>query len=94
MIVRVQALRAGGACEALSVNGILFVFAVPAGAIIRLGHEIELDPLLRDRPQSARNVSTGQEFSLLLRDNNIHDIRLPSGCGTRRTPSEARLWEA
>ena len=94
MIVRVQALRAEGACEALSANDILFVFTAPAGSTIRLGHEVELDPLVRDKPQKARDVSTGVEFTLVLKDNNIHDIRLPSGHGTCRTPSEARLWAA
>jgi len=94
MIVKVQTLRAAGSCEALSANDILFVFAVPAGPTIRLGDEVALDPFVRNRPQTVRNVSTGGEFSLVLKDNDIHDIRLPAGHGTSRTPSEARLLAA
>jgi len=95
MLATVQALRVNGqSCEACADNAILFVFPVPPGADLRLGHVIDLDPLIFNRPQTARNLSTQQPFELVLKDNNVHDLRLPSGHGTNRLPSAERLGGA
>ena len=95
MLVTVQALIAEGtSCSARSENDILFVFPVPSGGALRLGHVIELDPLSLNEPQVARNLTTQQQFNIVLKDNNVHDLRLPSGHGTNRTPSRERLCGA
>ena len=92
MLVIVQALAAEGrSCSARSENDILFVFPVPSGSTLRLGHVIELDPLSLNEPQVARNITTQQQINVLLEDKNIHDLLLPSGHGTSRTPSRERL---
>jgi hypothetical protein len=92
MRAKVQALIAEGrVCEARSENDILFVFPISSGCVLRLGHEIELDPLTLNIPQVARNLTTQQELSITLKDNNVHDLRLPSGHGTSRTPCQERL---
>jgi len=92
MLVTVQSIRAEGtSCEARSENDILFVFPIPSGSTLRLGQVIELDPLALNQEQVARNLTTKQQLNVLLKDNNVHDLRLPSGHGTNRTPSTERL---
>jgi hypothetical protein len=91
----VQSIRASGTfCEARSDNDILFVFPMPPGADIRLGHLLELDPTKINSSQTIRNVTTGQEFSVVLKDNDVHDLRLPMAHGSSRFPSKDRLGGA
>jgi hypothetical protein len=95
MLATVQALRVGGqSCEARSGNDILFVFAVPPDTDLRLSHVLELDPSALNQPQLVRNVTTGQSFKVVLKDNDVHDLRVPSSHGTNRTPSPERLGGA
>jgi len=92
MLAKVQAIIAEGTtCEARSENDILFVFSIPSGSSLRLGHVVELDPLTLNVPQIARNLTTQKDMEISLNDNNVHDLRLPSGHGTTRTPSVERL---
>jgi hypothetical protein len=95
MRAKVESIRANGrSCEARSDNGILFVFAMPAGADIRLGHLLELDTNVIDAPQIVRNISTGQDLKIVLERDNIHDLQLPLAHGTSRFPSKERLGGA
>jgi len=92
MLATVQAIISQGrTCEARSENDILFVFSIPSGCTFRLGHVVELDPLSLNMPQVARNLTTQQELCITLKDNDVHDLLLPSGHGTTRTPSLERL---
>ena len=95
MLAKVQGIIAEGTtCEVRSENDILFVFSIPSGSILRVGHVVELDPLSLNAPQVARNLTTNQVLTIILMDNNVHDLRLPSSHGTTRTPSEERLRSA
>jgi len=92
MLAKVQAIIAEGTtCEARSENDILFVFSIPSGSPLRLGHVVELDPLTLNVTQVARNLTTQQDLKITLKDNNVHDLRLPSCHGATRTPSVERL---
>ena len=92
MLATVQAIIAEGrACEARSENDILFVLSIPVGGVIRLGHLIELNPLSLNAPQVVRNLTTQHEINITIKDNDVHDLRLPSGHGANRTPSLERL---
>ena len=95
MRVTVQALRANGtSCEAISENNILFVFPISQGSHLHLGNIIELNPLVLNQAQLAHNVSTNQQLNIVLKENDIHDLRQPSGHGTSRTPTKERLLGA
>lgn len=95
MTAKVQSISANGSlCEARSDNDLLFVFPIPAGADIRLGHLLELDANLFDAPQIVRNISTGKELKIVLKRNNVPDLRLPMAHGTSRFPSKERLGGA
>jgi hypothetical protein len=95
MRAKVESIRAkGSSCEARSDNDLLFVFLIPAGEDIRLGHLLELDANVIDAPQLARNISTGKELPIVLKHNDVHDLRLPMAHGTSRFPSKERLGGA
>ncbi len=95
MRVKVESIKANGSsCEARSNNDLLFAFPIPAGADIRLGHLLELDASIIDAPQVVRNISTGKELKIVLKHNNVHDLRLPMAHGTSRFPSKKRLGGA
>ena len=95
MEATVQAIRGEGrSCEARSRNDLLFVFAVPKGADLRIGHVLEINPAMLDAPQIAKNRTTGQNIEIELTKDNVHDLRLPAGHGTSRFPSKERLGGA
>ena len=74
-------------CDARSDSGILFVFRPPASGL-HVGDVIEFDHTVIESPQAARNISTGQEFTIHLRERDIHDLRLPAAHGSSRFPSK------
>jgi hypothetical protein len=73
-------------CDATSRNDILFAFRPPASGL-HIGDVIEFDPHIQDAPQTALNATTGAAFTLEIRSNDVHDIRLPAFHGSLRTPS-------
>ena len=95
MEATVQSIRAEGrSCEARSQNDLLFVFALPEGADLRIGHVLEIDPAIVNAPQIAKNRTTGQNIEIELTEDNVHDLRLPASHGTSRFPSKERLGGA
>jgi hypothetical protein len=80
-------------CDAKTAHDILFVFQPPATGLLHIGDAIELNPHILDAPQTALHVSTGEKFTIEIRKNNVHDLKLPSGHGSSRFPSPERLCE-
>ncbi len=80
-----------GSCEARTENELLFVFAVPEGADLGLSHVLEIDPLALNTPQEVHNRTTNQRLTVVIKDNDIHDLRLPAKHGGSRRPSPQRI---
>ena len=80
-------------CDARSDSDILFVFRPPATGL-HVGDIIEFDHTVIESAQTARNISTGQEFPIHLRERDIHDLRLPAAHGSSRFPSPERFNDA
>lgn len=59
-------------CDARSESDILFVFRPPATGL-HLGDIIEFDHAVIEADQTARNISTGERFTIHLRERDIHD---------------------
>lgn len=78
-------------CEANTPNQLLLVFAVPEGTVVRLGDRLVFPQLQLDVPVPVSNLTRKTSFSTVLKANNVHDLRLPSGHGTSRTPTPERL---
>lgn len=90
MLVTIQAIRSGRVAEAASGNDLLFVFPLPVGANVRLGHVLHLDPFVRDRPQLVEGPGV-EAFSIVLRSHDIHDLRMSMRHGGSRTPTGERV---
>ena len=83
-----------GNYQARTDNEIAIAFSITDGTRFKLNDELEvnLQSLVRSQEVVCRN--TGQVVRVKLRDIDLHDLRLPSGHGTSRVPSESRLSEA
>ena len=77
-------------CDARSDTDILFVFRPPATGL-NLGDAIEFDHGILEAEQIAQNISTGERFTIHLRERDIHDLRLPAAHGSSRFPSPERF---
>jgi len=77
-------------CDARSDNDILFVFRPPATGL-HPGDVVEFDHTITEAFQTARNITTGEAFQILLRARDIHDLRLPVAHGSSRFPSSERF---
>jgi hypothetical protein len=75
-------------------NDIAVAFAIEDGTKLRLNEELEVDLPNLIKVQRMRRLTTGQDIKVRLRDCDIHDLRIPSGHGTSRTPSIERLSAA
>ncbi len=80
-------------CDARSDTDILFVFRPPATGL-HLGDVIEFDDGILEAEQIAQNISTGERFTIHLRERDIHDLRLPAAHGSCRFPSPERFNDA
>jgi hypothetical protein len=78
-------------CEAVTENNLLLVFPLPETGGPQVGDRIELDPSILGLPQVVQNLSSRGTFTVCLRPDDIHDLDLPMGHGTSRSPSEERL---
>ena len=77
-------------CDARSDNEILFVFRPPVTGL-HPGDVIEFDHHILEAPQMAQNISTGDTFTIHLREQDVHDLRLPAAHGSSRFPSPERF---
>ncbi len=80
-------------CSARTKNDILVVFRPPLGAQIDLDDILVFDLLALDQVQSVENLTKLQHIAVEVRSHDIHDLRLPSGHGTSRFPSDERRKE-
>jgi hypothetical protein len=81
-----------GFCEARTDSGILVVFRLPQSVGLAPGDRLEFRDLRPGRVE-ARKLDTDEQFEVVLEAQNLHDLRLPGGHGTSRTPSIERLTE-
>lgn len=80
--------------QARTDSDIALSFCILDGTRLRLNEELEVDlPNLLASQKLVRR-STGASIAVRLRDIDLHDLRLPSGHGSARTPSSARLNDA
>src|SRR6185437_12479195 len=76
--------------EAETGNGILIVFGYPTDQGISLSDELDFDLENLDHEQIVKNLTTGGSVHLSVKNNNVHDLRLPMKHGGSRFPSPFR----
>lgn len=80
-------------CSARTDNQILFVFELPTDVIVLLSDELSIANPSLSGVLRIMNVTRGTLFDANIKPNDVHDLRLPSGHGTSRTPSMTRLLD-
>ena len=80
--------------QARTDNDIAVSFSILDGTRLKLNEELEVDLPTLLATQSLVRKSTGASVAVRLREYDLHDLRLPSGHGTSRTPTAARLSAA
>jgi hypothetical protein len=91
MKATVQARSAEGSYFARTENDILLVFSLPGSETLTLGDVVEVDlPNLLASQQVVR-IEDGRPLRIRLKDNDIHDLKLPVKHGVPRTPSLSRM---
>ena len=83
-----------GNYQARTDNEIAIAFSITDGTRLKLNDELEVNLQSLVQTQKLVCKRTGQIVEVRLRDIDLHDLRLPSGHGTSRVPSESRLSEA
>lgn len=83
--------RSIGNCQARTDNDIAVAFSITDGTTFRLNEEVEIDLPNVVRLRSLTRLSDGKTVRIRLHEFDLHDLRLPSGHGTSRTPSPERL---
>lgn len=83
--------RGIGNYKACTDNDIALSFSIRDGQHLALHEHVEVDLPNLVALQSIVRVSDGRSVSIKLGAHDIHDLRLPSGHGTNRSPSPARL---
>ena len=78
-------------CRVQLANDILVVFTEPADTPLALGDSLWFDNLRLDATVLVRNLTRRSTFEVYVASHDVHDLRLPSGHGTSRTPSLERL---
>jgi len=81
-------------CSARTKSDILIVFRPPSGAQVDIDDILEFDLLALDQVQCVQNLTKRLDIAVEVRSHDIHDLRLPSGHGTSRFPSNERRKEA
>ena len=82
------------AWQARTDNDIALAFSILDGTRLKLNEELEVDLPKLLTTQTLVRASTGAAVAIRMRENDLHDLRLPSGHGTSRTPTIARLSDA
>jgi hypothetical protein len=86
-------IMAAGACEVVLANNIAVAFAPTDGCFCRLNDRIRFSGLLNEEgaPVLVENLTRQWSAQLSIKDNDVHDLRIPCRHGSTRTPSKARL---
>jgi hypothetical protein len=80
-------------CSARTQNEILVAFKPPVEKGLSLADVLEIDLECLDAPQQVSNITTGKKFAVVLKSNDVHDLRLPMKHGGSRFPSAERRRE-
>ena len=78
--------------EAKTGNDILVVFS--CSDKFKLNDEVEFINFVMDGEVELKNHTRGTSNLVVIKPNNVHDLRLPMSHGTSRTPSLERLKNA
>ena len=78
--------------EAKTGNDILVVFSCPDK--FKLNDEVEFINFVMDGEVELKNHTRDTSNKVVIKPNNVHDLRLPMSHGTSRTPSLERLQDA
>ena len=92
MKATVQQLRPDYA-GATTATDILVVFRPPVSPALHLGDTLDVDLFCLDREQTIQNLSQDFSFPVVIKSNDIHDLRLSGGHGTSRLPTVERRLE-
>ncbi len=65
--------------RAQTINDLAFSFRIPAGCLLSLSDELEVDLEHLGVVQDVRNVTTGQRLSLKIEPYDVHDLKMPQG---------------
>ncbi len=91
MVATVLKLTVNRMCEARAENDILFVFPVPTGVTVKPADRLDLgDPVLAG-VLHVLNLTRDEAFESTIKENDVHDLRLPMRHGSSRTPTIERL---
>ena len=77
--------------QARTDNDIAIAFSILDGTRLKLNEELEVELPTLLATQTLVRKTTGAAIAVRLRENDLHDLRLPSRHGTSRSPSAARL---
>ena len=78
--------------EARTGNDILIVFSCPDE--FKLNDEVEFINFAMDGEVELKNHTRGTSNLVVIKTNNVHDLRLPMSHGRSRIPSLERLQNA
>jgi hypothetical protein len=62
--------------NAFTENDILVVFHGDTVRSLRIGHDVEVDLEKLDAEQVVKNLTTGYSFSIVIKSNDVHDLRI------------------
>ena len=74
-VLRVTANRV---CEARTDNDVLFVFPVPAAVILKPDDTLDLGQPILAGDLHLRHLTRGSVFDSTIKENDVHDLRLPA----------------
>ena len=78
--------------ETKTGNDILVVFSWPDK--FNLGDEVEITNFVLDGEVELKNHTRGTSSIIVIKPNNVHDLKLPFSHGTSRTPTLDRIQNA
>jgi hypothetical protein len=91
MVATVLKLTLNRVCEARTANDILFVFPVPTGVILKPADRLDLGEPVLAGVLHVVNLTRGGAFESTIKENDVHDLRVPVRHGSSRTPTIERL---
>lgn len=80
-----------GNYSAKTENNILLVFSISGEGKLKLNDTLEVDlPNILNR-QVVTKLATGEVIRVKIKENDIHDLNLPTQHGVSRVPSKERM---
>jgi hypothetical protein len=81
-------------CDAQTGNEILVVFPLPETPRMQPGDTLIIPNFRMDAEVTVLHQPTNESSRVLIRANDVHDLRLPIQHGSSRTPSPERIRAA